>query len=175
MEGCDVFSFELWPKPSGHALKPQMMVVSDVDDVFVPLPYDLLVNLSESRSVVESMFQDNVNVESAFGPALKALLMLMEYQPWRKIVNFSKHTAISWCWSLKVGDDLRVYGSNKEHLLRLPGDPFYKQMAAEFTKFQIWVDVYAFSDKYTDIASLVAERSHDRRLQHQSHLDPQQS
>ncbi|KAM1100263.1 hypothetical protein FF1_006708 [Malus domestica] len=196
MEGCDVFSFELWPKPSGHALKPQMMVVSDVDDVFVPLPYDLLVNLSESRSVVESMFQDNVNVESAFGPALKALLMLMEFprvwlciyfaityvyvcafadQPWRKIVNFSKHTAISWCWSLKVGDDLRVYGSNKEHLLRLPGDPFYKQMAAEFTKFQIWVDVYAFSDKYTDIASLVAERSHDQRLQHQSHLDPQQS
>lgn len=61
-----------------------MMVVSDLDDVFVPLPDDLLVNLSESRSVVEtfldslpSMFQDNVNVESAFGPALKASLMLM--------------------------------------------------------------------------------------------------
>ncbi|KAM2166587.1 hypothetical protein ACFX1R_040574 [Malus domestica] len=79
----------LWPKPSDHALKPQMMVVSDLDDVFVPLPDDLLVNLSESRSVVESMFQDNVNVESAFGRALKALLMLMEYQPWGKIVNIS--------------------------------------------------------------------------------------
>ncbi|KAM1048434.1 hypothetical protein ACFX13_028223 [Malus domestica] len=78
MEGCDLFSFELWPKPSDHALKPQMMVVSDLDDVFVPLPDDLLVNLSESRSVVESMFQDNMNVESAFGPALKASLMLME-------------------------------------------------------------------------------------------------
>lgn len=60
------------------------MVVSDLDDVFVPLPDDLLVNLSESRSVVDvfldslpSMFQDNINVESAFGPALKASLMLM--------------------------------------------------------------------------------------------------
>ena len=52
------------------------------------------------------------------------------------------------------GDDLRVYGTDKEHLLRLPEDPFYKQMAAEFTKFQIGVNVYAFSDKYTDIASL---------------------
>ncbi|RXH77952.1 hypothetical protein DVH24_039923 [Malus domestica] len=103
----------LWPKPSDHALKPQMMVVSDLDDVFVPLPDDLLVNLSESRSVAESMFQDNL-----------------------------------------CGDDLRVYGSDKEHPLRLLGDPFYKQMAAEFTKFQIEVDVYAFSDKYTDIGSL---------------------
>lgn len=64
--------------------QPQMMVVSDLDDMFVPLPDDLLVNLSESRSVVEalvdslpSMFQDNVNVESAFGPALKAAFMIM--------------------------------------------------------------------------------------------------
>ena len=39
-------------------------------------------------------------------------------------------------------------------MLRLPEDPFYKQMAAEFSKFQISTNVYAFSDKYTDIASL---------------------
>ncbi|KAM1333810.1 hypothetical protein EV1_009732 [Malus domestica] len=58
--------------------QPQMMVVSDLDDVFVLLLDDLLVNLSESRSVVESTFQDNMNVESAFGPALKASLMLIE-------------------------------------------------------------------------------------------------
>lgn len=64
--------------------QPQMLVVSDLDDIFVPLPDDLLVNLSESRSVVEtlleslpSMFQDNGNVESAFGPALKAAFMVM--------------------------------------------------------------------------------------------------
>ena len=61
-----------------------MLVVSDLDDIFVPLPDDLLVNLSESRSVVEtfldslpSMFQDNVNLESALGPALKAAFMVM--------------------------------------------------------------------------------------------------
>lgn len=52
------------------------------------------------------------------------------------------------------GDDIRVYGTDKEHTLRLPEDPFYKQMAADFTKYQIAVNVYAFSDKYTDIATL---------------------
>lgn len=65
-----------------------MMVVSDLEDTFVPLPDDLLVNLSESRAVIDafldslpSMFQDNVNVESAFGPALKAVFMVMVSKP----------------------------------------------------------------------------------------------
>ncbi|XP_062002530.1 protein transport protein SEC24 A [Rosa rugosa] len=141
--------------------QPQMMVVSDLDDVFVPLPDDLLVNLSESRSVVEtfldslpSMFQDNSNVESAFGPALKASLMLMS-QLGGKLLIFQNTLPSLGVGRLKLrGDDLRVYGTDKEHPLRLPEDPFYKQMAAEFTKFQIGVNVYAFSDKYTDIASL---------------------
>ncbi|KAM2468555.1 hypothetical protein FF1_010219 [Malus domestica] len=141
--------------------QPQMMVVSDLDDVFIPLPDDLLVNLSESRSVVESfldslpsMFQDNVNVESAFGPALKASLMLMSNLG-GKLLIFQNTLPSLGVGRLKLrGDDLRVYGSDKEHPLRLPEDPFYKQMAAEFTKFQIGVDVYTFSDKYTDIASL---------------------
>lgn len=52
------------------------------------------------------------------------------------------------------GDDIRIYGTDKEHTLRVSEDPFYKQMAADFTKYQIAVNVYAFSDKYTDIASL---------------------
>ncbi|XP_062081766.1 protein transport protein SEC24 A [Humulus lupulus] len=143
--------------------QPQMMVVSDLDDIFVPLPDDLLVNLSESRSVVEtfldslpSMFQDNLNVESAFGPALKAALLLMR-QLGGKLLIFQNTLPSLGIGRLKLrGDDLRVYGTDKEHVLRLPEDPFYKQMAAEFTKFQIGVNLYAFSEKYTDIASLGA-------------------
>jgi protein transport protein SEC24 len=42
------------------------------------------------------------------------------------------------------GDDLRVYGTDKEQTLRLPEDPFYKQMAAELTKYQIAVNVHAY-------------------------------
>jgi hypothetical protein len=61
-----------------------MMVVADLDDIFLPLPDDLLVNLVDSREVIESfldslpnMFHDNANVESALGPALKAAFMVM--------------------------------------------------------------------------------------------------
>ncbi|WCJ29921.1 Sec23/Sec24 protein transport family protein [Euphorbia peplus] len=142
-------------------VQPQMMVVSDLDDIFVPLPDDLLVNLSESRSVVEafldslpSMFQDNMNVESAFGPALKAAFMVMS-QLGGKLLIFQNTMPSLGVGRLKLrGDDLRIYGTDKEHTLRIPEDPFYKQMAADFTKYQIGVNIYAFSDKYTDIASL---------------------
>ncbi|KAL1559663.1 Protein transport protein Sec24A [Salvia divinorum] len=142
-------------------MQPQMMVISDLDDVFVPLPDDLLVNLSESRNVVEafldslpSMFQDNMNVESAFGPALKAAFTVMS-KVGGKVLIFQSTLPSLGVGRLRLrGDDIRVYGTDKEHLLRVPEDPFYKQMAADFTKFQIAVNVYAFSEKYTDIASL---------------------
>ncbi|KAL6653105.1 hypothetical protein ACP70R_012030 [Stipagrostis hirtigluma subsp. patula] len=141
--------------------QPQMMVVADLDDVFLPLPDDLLVNLVDSRHVVESfldslpnMFQDNVNVESALGPALKAAFMVMS-QIGGKLLVFQSTLPSLGIGRLRLrGDDVRAYGTDKEHLLRVPEDPFYKQMAAEFTKNQIAVDIFSFSEKYCDIASL---------------------
>lgn len=63
-----------------------MLVVSDVDDVFLPKPTDLLVNLAEAKASLESllgrindMFQDNHTVGSALGPALQAGFKLMVY------------------------------------------------------------------------------------------------
>jgi protein transport protein SEC24 len=56
-----------------------MLVMSDVDDVFLPKPNDLLVNLSECRASLESllgrlndMFVENHTVGSALGPALQS-------------------------------------------------------------------------------------------------------
>jgi len=61
-----------------------MLVVSDIDDVFLPKPNDLLVNVAESRAALESllgrigdMFQENSIIGSAMGPALQAGFKLM--------------------------------------------------------------------------------------------------
>ena len=58
--------------------QPQMLVVTEIDEPFVPLPDDLLVNLAESRGVVEALldalpgnFANNASVDSAMGPALQ--------------------------------------------------------------------------------------------------------
>lgn len=56
-----------------------MLVVSDLDDVFMPKPTDLLVNLIEARTQIEGllgrigdMFQDSHTIGSALGPAMQA-------------------------------------------------------------------------------------------------------
>jgi len=100
------------------------------------------------------MFHDNVNVESALGPALKAAFMVMS-QIGGKLLVFQSTLPSLGIGRLRLrGDDVRAYGTDKEHTLRVPEDPFYKQMAAEFTKNQIAVDIFSFSEKYSDIASL---------------------
>ena len=65
-----------------------MLVVSDVDDVFLPRPNDLLVNLTECRKGLESllsrlpeMFQESHAVGSALGPALQAGFKLTVRSP----------------------------------------------------------------------------------------------
>ncbi len=39
--------------------QPRMLVVSDIEDVFLPLPDDLLVNLKESRDVVNALIGEH--------------------------------------------------------------------------------------------------------------------
>lgn len=38
--------------------QPQMLVVPDLSDPFLPVPEDLLVNLSESRAVVDTLLEN---------------------------------------------------------------------------------------------------------------------
>jgi protein transport protein SEC24 len=71
-----------FPKPG--STDSSMLVVSDIDDVFLPKPCDILVNVTEVRPALESllgrineMFQDNHIIGSALGPALNAGFKLM--------------------------------------------------------------------------------------------------
>lgn len=61
-----------------------MMVVGDLEDVFLPKPSDILVNIVEARAAIESllarlndMFKDTHNVGSALGAALQAAFKLV--------------------------------------------------------------------------------------------------
>ncbi|KAH8058326.1 hypothetical protein JL722_6185 [Aureococcus anophagefferens] len=49
--------------------QPQMVCVPDLSDLFVPLPDDLLVNLAESRSVVEALLDALPAMHSASSPS----------------------------------------------------------------------------------------------------------
>jgi protein transport protein SEC24 len=96
-----------------------MLVVSDIDDVFLPKPTDLLVNLAEARASLETllgrigdMFQDNHVVGSALGPALQAGFKLMT-PIGGKITVLSASLPSLGAGALKNREDAKVLGTAK--------------------------------------------------------------
>jgi protein transport protein SEC24 len=69
--------------------QPQMLIVSDVDDVFLPSPDSLLVNLKESKDLVRTlledlpgMFADTSITHSALGAAVTIAEKLLVSTKW---------------------------------------------------------------------------------------------
>jgi hypothetical protein len=65
-----------------------MRVVTDLDDVFLPQPRGLLVNLVEARPALETLlerlpeyFADTYATGSALGPALQAMFKMIVSAP----------------------------------------------------------------------------------------------
>jgi len=87
-----------------------MLVVSDIDDVFLPKPNDLLVNLTESRAALEAllgklndMFAENHVLGSALGPALQAGFKLMVRSTFARhpeVLNLNGYSLLSAVKSL---------------------------------------------------------------------------
>lgn len=141
--------------------QPQMLVVSSLKELFVPLPDSLLVNLSESRAVVDSfldslpeMFTKNpVPGLSCLGPALKAAFTVMK-QVGGKMVVFQSIQPNLGDGSLKPRDNPSLLGTGAEVKLLRSDSEWYKDTAIEFSRQQISVDVFLFPYSYIDMASL---------------------
>ena len=177
--------------------QPQMVVVPEVADPFVPcLPEDLLVNLSEARGQVEqlldalpSMFSptsaaataaaaasngippqhqqqqphqqqqqqqlNNPATAAATGAALQAGYMAMAHCG-GKLLLFASAVPSLGAGKLRPRDPTASWGTDAEHRLRGPEDPFFKKFAAEASRAQVAVDVFSFARGPTDLASLAA-------------------
>lgn len=153
-------SLHFFSLPPGEGAEPAMLVVSDLDDVYLPKPVDLLVNLTESRPAIESilsrlndMFKDNLTVGSALGPAMRAAYQLIGTIG-GKIVTLTACLPTLGEGALKARDDPKLLGTAKESTLLQSASAFYKTFAIDCSKNQITVDMYLFSPAYTDVASL---------------------
>lgn len=141
--------------------QPQMMVVAELDDPFCPMPDDLLVNLTESRAVIEafldmagSSFLQTQNMESAMGPAIQAAFMAMQHVG-GKLLVFQSCLPTLGAGRLVNRDDARASAdATREHLLRGPVDGFFKKISAECSRQQICIDLYTIAAPYSDLASL---------------------
>ena len=140
---------------------PQMMVVSDLNELFVPLPDHLLVNVKESRHVVEAfldnlpeMFAKNPVVShSCLGPALKAAFTVMK-QIGGKMCVFQSIMPNLGDGALRPRENQAMMGTPNEIKLLKPDIPWYKDTAVEFSRQQISVDMFLFPYQYMDVSAL---------------------
>ncbi|KAG8907637.1 COPII subunit [Tulasnella sp. 403] len=137
-----------------------MLVVSDLEDVFLPKPNDLLVNLTEARAGLEGllshlsdMFAETHNVGSALGPALQAGYKLISSVGGKLIVCTTSLPTLG-AGALKNREDPKMLGTPKESSLLQAADVFYKTFAIECSRSQVSVDMFLGGSTYQDVATL---------------------
>ncbi|XP_057279605.1 protein transport protein Sec24C isoform X2 [Pezoporus wallicus] len=143
--------------------QPQMMVVSDVADMFVPLLDGFLVNVNESRTVIASlldqipeMFADTRETETVFAPVIQAgLEALKAAECAGKLFIF--HTSLPIAEApgkLKNRDDKKLINTDKEKTLFQPQTSFYNNLAKDCVTQGCCVDLFLFPNQYLDVATL---------------------
>lgn len=140
--------------------EPSLLVVSDVDHVFLPQPNDLIVNLTECRAGVESllrglpaMYAQAAATPCAMGAALQAAFKLCSASG-GKLEVFSASLPSIGPGALKMRDDKKLYGGPRESSLLQAASPFYKTFAIECSRSQVSVDMWLFGPAYVDVATL---------------------
>ncbi|WEW60633.1 COPII subunit [Emydomyces testavorans] len=148
------------PRDGSETSDPGMLVVSDLDEPFLPIPGDLLVTLTECRENIEvfldklqEMFQNTQNGGSAMGSALRAGHKLIGPVGGKLTILTASLPNMGY-GSLEMREDKKVLGTSKESSLLQTGNSFYKSFAVECSKQQISVDMFLFSSQYQDVASL---------------------
>ncbi|XP_063493582.1 protein transport protein Sec24C isoform X6 [Symphalangus syndactylus] len=143
--------------------QPQMMVVSDVADMFVPLLDGFLVNVNESRAVITSlldqipeMFADTRETETVFVPVVQAgMEALKAAECAGKLFLF--HTSLPIAEApgkLKNRDDRKLINTDKEKTLFQPQTGAYQTLAKECVAQGCCVDLFLFPNQYVDVATL---------------------
>lgn len=143
--------------------QPQMMVVSDVADMFVPLLDGFLVNVNESRTVITSLldqipelFADTRETETVFAPVIQAGLEALKAADCAgKLFVF--HTTLPIAEApgkLKNRDDKKLLNTDKEKTLFQPQTTFYNNLAKDCVAQGCCVDLFLFPNQYLDVATL---------------------
>uniref|UniRef100_A0A8C8MN58 SEC24 homolog D, COPII coat complex component n=1 Tax=Oncorhynchus tshawytscha TaxID=74940 RepID=A0A8C8MN58_ONCTS len=143
--------------------QPQMMVVSDTAEMFVPLLDGFLVNFQESRAVINNlldqipdMFADTNESETVFAPVIQAgVEALKTAECSGKLFIF--HSSIPTAEApgkLKNRDDKKLINTEKEKTLFQPQKGVYEQLSKDCVSQGCSVDLFLFPSQYVDLATM---------------------
>uniref|UniRef100_A0A8C2XQ03 SEC24 homolog D, COPII coat complex component n=1 Tax=Cyclopterus lumpus TaxID=8103 RepID=A0A8C2XQ03_CYCLU len=149
--------------------QPQMMVVSDTAEMFVPLLDGFLVNYQESKAVIYNlldqipdMFAETNESETVFVPVIQAgveAFKAAECSGKLFIFQSSMPTAEA-PGKLKNRDDKKLVNTEKEKTLFQPQKGVYEQLSKECVAQGCCVDLFLFPSQYMDIATMADVPSH---------------
>ncbi|KAK9358257.1 Sec23/Sec24 trunk domain-containing protein [Lipomyces starkeyi] len=138
----------------------QMMVVTEVDEGFLPLMDGLFVDPEESRFIIEDLldrlevlFEDLKIPEPAFGAVLDVAFQALSATGGKVIVTLSALTT----WGpgrLAFRDDPRQYHTEKEKVLFSAENIYYKKWGQKYAEAGIGLDLFVFPSTYVDLASV---------------------
>ncbi|KAL0077644.1 Sec23/Sec24 trunk domain-containing protein [Phycomyces blakesleeanus] len=139
--------------------EPEVLVVGDLSDIYLPrASSDLVVNLVESRSVVEdllgrmkTMYQNTHSSTNCLGSALQAARKLLS-PTGGKIVCFQASIPTVGDGAVKPTPDQK--NSVTDGPLMVPSSAFYRTFATECTKSQVCADMFVIGGHYSDLATL---------------------
>ena len=143
--------------------QPQMMVVGDVQDVFMPLLDGFLCDVEESEAVIDSlmtqiptMFADTRETETILAPAIQAGLEALKASDCAgKLLVFHSSLPIAEApGKLKNRDDRKVLGTEKEKTVLAPQNNVYNNLGQECVGSGCSVDLFVFNNSYVDVATI---------------------
>lgn len=146
--------------------QPQVLVMPNLQELFLPVPHHLMVPLAESRHLFDTLLQSlpnmyagTRNTDTALGAALSCAHRIMQHVGGRMSVFQASLPSLGE-GKLKHRENPKMLGTEQEKALLAPADEGYKKRAAEMSRVQISVDVYLFATQYTDVATLSALARH---------------
>ncbi|XP_047985973.1 protein transport protein Sec24A [Leguminivora glycinivorella] len=139
--------------------RPKEMTVLDIDDIFLPSPESLLVNLGERKELVKELLSvlgarrsAGAAGPSALGAALQAGYKLMAPTGGR-ITVFQTCLPTIGPGRLESREDPNARSSKDVAHLK-PATDFYKRIALDCSGAQVAVDLFLLSSQYSDLATL---------------------
>jgi len=146
---------------SGSVKNPQMIVVNEFEEMFVPMGEEVLVPVRENEASILAlldalprMFRSNKAAESCLGSAVKAAFLAMKHVGGKLLVCASTIPSVGDLGLTSRKDNPRLLNTDREIELLKPTVDGYKDLATELTKVQICCELFVASSMYMDIASI---------------------
>ncbi|XP_053317402.1 protein transport protein Sec24D isoform X2 [Spea bombifrons] len=148
---------------NSNLAQPQMMVVTDMAEVFLPLLDGFLVNFKESRSVIHNllgqipeMFADTNESETVFAPVIQAGIEALKAADCagKLFIFHSSLPTAEAPGKLKNRDDRKLINTDKEKTLFMPQNNVYEHLAKDCVAAGCCVDLFLFPNQYADVASM---------------------